>query len=90
VAADLASNYRITQIYKDDPLRFSKKGRNVYSSRLFCTGAIWNCIHMFILHRFYICKSCDGNLVVVRFATLHRAREAKDNMAPHGCGLRSD
>jgi hypothetical protein len=55
----------------------------VYSSRLFYTGAILNFIHMFILDRFYICKSCDGNLIVVRFATLNRAREAKDNMVPY-------
>jgi hypothetical protein len=38
----------------------------------------------------FIYASLDGNLVVVRFATLHRAREAKDNMMPHGCGLHSD
>ena len=62
--------------YKDDPPRFSKKGRSVYSSKLFYTGAILNFFHVFILDRFYIWKSCDGNLIVVRFATLHRPREA--------------
>ena len=62
----------------------------MYSSRLFYTGVILNFIHMFILDRFYVCKSCGGNLIVVRFATLHRAREAIDNMATHGCDLHSD
>lgn len=62
----------------------------MYCSRLFYTGAILNFIPMFILDRFYIWKSCDGNLIVVRFATLHRAGEAIDNMVSHGCNLHSD
>ena len=58
----------------------------MYSSK----GAILYFIHMFFLDLFYICKSVSGNLILVRFIILHRAREAIDNMAPRRCDLHSD